>query len=59
MLNPQVLADMSKAGVKPDKETYQCLISRHCQVLDAEAVSVVSCACFRLGMLRVPGRCCR
>ena len=39
MLNPQVLADMSKAGVKPDKETYQCLISRHCQVRDAEAVS--------------------
>ena len=31
--NPfQVLADMSKAGVKPDKETFQCLISRHCQV---------------------------
>ena len=41
MLNSQVLADMSKAGVKPDKETYQCLISRHCQVRDSEAMSVV------------------
>ena len=39
--NFQVLADMSKAGVKPDKETFQCLISRHCQVGDVEGAGKV------------------
>jgi len=37
----EVLADMSKAGVKPDKETFQCLISRHCQVGDVEGAGKV------------------
>ena len=32
---------MSKAGVKPDKETFQCLISRHCQVGDVEGAGKV------------------
>ena len=27
-----VLEDMKQAGAEPDRETYQCLISRHCQV---------------------------
>ena len=41
LAKPQVLADMSKAGVKPDKETFQCLISRHCQVYHTNYVKSV------------------
>jgi len=32
----EVLEDMKKAGVAPDKETFQCLVSRHCQAGDVE-----------------------
>merc|ERR1712012_1292438 len=32
---------MSKAGVKPDKEPFQCLISRHCQGGDVEGAGKV------------------
>ena len=35
----QVLEDMRKHGAAPDKETYQCLISRHCQEGDIEGAS--------------------
>ena len=37
----QVLEDMRKHGAAPDKETYQCLISRHCQEEDIECASKV------------------
>ena len=37
----QVLEDMKTHGVKPDKETFQCLISRHCQEGDIEGAHKV------------------
>ena len=37
----EVLQDMKTAGVSPDKETYQCLISRHCQTGDIEGAGKI------------------
>jgi len=40
-LPDKVLEDMRCAGVTPDKETYQCMISRYCQEGDIEGASKV------------------
>ena len=37
----QVLEEMKTQGVSPDKETFQCLISRYCQEGDIEGASKV------------------
>ena len=47
---------MSKAGVKPDKETFQCLISRHCQVEQLVKELRFLCCCSQVGDVEGAGK---